>query len=232
MWYKWKKTFTKFNFAKIYIPINPHFLLQTYPLYNIYTLIFFRDTRDDEATSSTFTLKWFTPICEVNLCGHATLATAAVLYDIIHNPNTVLSFSTLSGILKATHNKDDHTISLDFPLSPCEVQDMTEHHDLIKNTITSPHLNVVDCQYSAVTKKLLVRLADDITRSQLETLIPNTQSLVTVEQSKVKGIIVTVKAEEEKYDFYSRYFAPWVGIPEDPVTGITCLVVLSSCIYI
>lgn len=167
---------------------------------------------------STFTLKWFTPICEVNLCGHATLATAAVLFDI-GNPNTVLSFSTLSGTLKAIRNKEDRTISLDFPLSPCEVQDMAEHQDLIKNTISSPHLNVVDCQYSAVTKKLLVRLADDTTRSQLEVLTPNTQSLLAIEQSKVKGVIVTVKANEEKYDFYSRYFAPWVGIPEDPVTG-------------
>lgn len=91
----------------------------------------------------------------------------------------------------------------------------------------------VDCvetvEYSPPTKKLLVRLTDKMTRKQLESLTPDISSMMAAEVTgKVKGVIVTLKgntengavsSDGETYDFISRYFAPWNGIPEDPVTG-------------
>lgn len=175
--------------------------------------------KESVTVASTFSLKWFTPICEVNLCGHGTLATAAVIFQMYDNSNTELSFSTLSGELKAIHNKEDKTISLDFPLYLSTQESMTEHSDIIK--LVAGKLGVIDCQFSSSTKKLLLCLSDETTRSQLESLaVPDSPGLLAIDQTKVKGVIVTVKSTESDYDFYSRYFAPWVGIAEDPVTGM------------
>ena len=136
------------------------------------------------------------------------------------NSNTELSFSTLSGELKAIHNKEDKTISLDFPLSSPTQESMIEHSDIIK--LVAGRLSVIDCQFSSSTKKLLLRLSDETTRSQLESLaVPDGPGLLAIGQNKVKGVIVTLKSTGSDYDFYSRYFAPWVGITEDPVTGMT-----------
>ncbi|MEJ1288186.1 phenazine biosynthesis-like protein domain containing 1 [Cricetulus griseus] len=91
---------------------------------------------------------------------------------------------------------------------------------------------VQDIQYSPDTRKLLVRLSDSYSRSFLETLKVNTKPLPGIEKTgKVKGLILTLRGQPEgqtpQYDFYSRYFAPWVGLPEDPVTG-SAHTVLSS----
>lgn len=177
-------------------------------------------------TASSFLLKWFTPLCEVNLCGHATLATASVLFNSYHNTNTQLSFTTLSGELKAIKSgSDDITstpvgsgISLELPLADTEPQDPSLIDPLINTVIGN--LPVNDCRYSIKTKKLLIRLSDTVTQSQLELLRPNTSNMMlTHNTGKIKGVIVTLKSEGGAYDFLSRYFAPWVGIPEDPVTG-------------
>ena len=153
------------------------------------------------------------------MCGHGTLAAADIIWEIFNNSNAELSFSTLSGTLKATHNELDPTVSINLPISPCQSQNPQDFMELIK--LTTDDLGISDCQYSSSAFRLLLRLTDGITRSKLESLKPDIQSLLAVEQSKVKGLIVTVKSNEEEYDFYSRYFAPWWGNPEDPVTGET-----------
>ncbi|ELK32353.1 Phenazine biosynthesis-like domain-containing protein [Myotis davidii] len=86
---------------------------------------------------------------------------------------------------------------------------------------------VQDIRYSPDTRKLLVRLSDTYDRSFLENLKVNTQDLLQVENTeKVRGLILTLKGEPggqtHAFDFYSRYFAPWVGIAEDPVTAFQC----------
>lgn len=135
-----------------------------------------------------------------------------------NNSSTELSFSTLSGDLKAIHNKEDSTISLDFPLAPPSQEKMIDHSEIIN--LVSGGLEINDCQFSSSTRKLLLCLSDGVTREQLESLpVPSPTALVAINQSKVKGVILTLKSSETEYDFYSRYFAPWVGIPEDPVTG-------------
>ncbi|XP_060225413.1 phenazine biosynthesis-like domain-containing protein 1 isoform X3 [Meriones unguiculatus] len=136
------------------------------------------------------------------------------------NTNSTLTFVTLSGELKARKAEDG--IVLDFPLYPTFPQDFHEVGDLIKAAIGDTL--VQDIRYSPDTRKLLVRLSDSYDRSFLETLKVNTEPLPQIEKTgRVKGLILTLKGEPggqaAPYDFYSRYFAPWVGLPEDPVTG-------------
>ena len=175
------------------------------------------DTMSKFETGSEFSLRWFTPTCEVNLCGHATLATSAVLFHKLGNPHHELRFRSKSGVLKAAINGDE--ITLDFPLNPCmPVQCRTDIQPLITAAVGDIPLH--DVQYSPTTGKLLLRFHDTFTRAELENLSVDPQALVNVPQQgefKVKGVILTVRST--KYDFVSRYFAPWVGIPEDPVTG-------------
>ncbi|KAM4852648.1 phenazine biosynthesis-like domain-containing protein isoform 2-T5 [Thomomys bottae] len=183
---------------------------------------------DNFTQSSCFGLRWFTPASEVPLCGHATLASAAVLFYKIKNMNSTLTFNTLSGELKARRTEDG--IILDLPLYPTYPQDVCEVETLIKTAIGDTL--VQDIHYSPDTHKLLVRLSDSYKRSFLETLKVNTQNLPQIEDTgKVRGLILTLKGEPggqtQAFDFYSRYFAPWVGLAEDPVTG-SAHTVLSS----
>ena len=182
------------------------------------TAFVFEADADTLETGSEFRLRWFTPTCEVNLCGHATLATAAVIFQKLHNPHGELRFQTKSGVLKA--EKRAEKIVLDFPLNHC---DPLPSYKPILNIIVSVvgSLPFSDVQYSPTTKKLLLRLPDKLTRANLESFRPDPQGMVKAAQwdeYPIKGVIVTLKGSE-KYDFFSRYFAPWVGIPEDPVTG-------------
>ncbi|XP_036294218.1 phenazine biosynthesis-like domain-containing protein isoform X1 [Pipistrellus kuhlii] len=183
---------------------------------------------DSFTQSSCFGLRWFTPASEVPLCGHATLASAAVLFHKIKNVNSTLTFVTLSGELKARKVEDG--IVLDLPLYPAHYQDVHEVKDLIKTAIGDTMIQ--DIRYSPDTRKLLVRLSDAYDRSFLENLKVSTQDLLQIENTgKVRGLILTLKGEPggqtQAFDFYSRYFAPWVGVAEDPVTG-SAHTVLSS----
>ncbi|XP_077206900.1 phenazine biosynthesis-like domain-containing protein isoform X2 [Paroedura picta] len=186
------------------------------------------DPTDDFTKSSRFGLRWFTPTNEVRLCGHATLASAAVLFRNKKNVNSSLTFVTLSGELKA--RQVEGQIILDLPLYTAYPQDLQEVEELVKAAVGNT--NVQDVRYSPETKKLLVRLSDAYERSDLEKLKVSAQELLRSETTgKVEGLIVTLigKAGQkpERYDFYSRYFAPWNGILEDPVTG-SAHAVLSS----
>ncbi|KAF7247416.1 Phenazine biosynthesis-like domain-containing protein [Varanus komodoensis] len=183
---------------------------------------------DDFTESSCFGLRWFTPTNEVPLCGHATLASAAVLFQNKKNANFTLTFLTLSGELNA-RQASDHII-LDFPLYSTYPQELQEVEELVQAAVGD--LNVQDVRYSPETRKLLVCLSDVYERSDLEKIKVNAQELLSAEKTgKVKGLIVTLKGDfhrkHEGHDFYSRYFAPWNGISEDPVTG-SAHTVLSS----
>ncbi|XP_039984402.1 phenazine biosynthesis-like domain-containing protein 1 isoform X1 [Xiphias gladius] len=174
---------------------------------------------DSFTTGSRFRLRWFTPTTEVNLCGHATLASAAVLFQYKQNVNPVLVFETRSGDLAVTQKGEGYV--MDFPLNPPTQEDPSEFRDVIKTAVGNhPVQDVCLCSN---TKKLLVRLADSCDRSVLTHLKVDPVALQNSERSgRVKGVILTMKGSPDcqpGYDFYSRYFAPWNGIPEDPVTG-------------
>ncbi|NXJ74906.1 PBLD protein, partial [Trogon melanurus] len=199
---------------------------------NLSETAFIRKLRpgDDFTKSSCFGLRWFTPASEVPLCGHATLASAAVLFHIQKNTNSVITFVTLSGELKA--RQVENHIVLDLPLYVTHPQVSPYFIIHYKASAAVGDMTVQDLRYSPDTKKLLVRLSDAYERSVLEEMQVSAQRFLSAENTgKVKGLILTLKGnssgKDKGHDFYSRYFAPWVGVLEDPVTG-SAHAVLSS----
>uniref|UniRef100_A0A8C9L1Z0 Phenazine biosynthesis-like domain-containing protein n=1 Tax=Pavo cristatus TaxID=9049 RepID=A0A8C9L1Z0_PAVCR len=146
----------------------------------------------------------------------------------LENPNSVLTFVTLSGELKTRQEKDQ--IVLDLPLYSTYPQVPQEVEELIK--AATGDMIVQDLRYSPDTEKLLVRLSDAYERSVLEELQVRAQHFLSAEKTgKVKGLILTLKGKsngkDKGHDFYSRYFAPWYGVLEDPVTGVSSHTLLS-----
>nr|XP_017204235.2 phenazine biosynthesis-like domain-containing protein isoform X2 [Oryctolagus cuniculus] len=166
---------------------------------------------------------------EMNLSETAFIQKLQPTDNFAHNNvNSTLTFVTLSGELRATRAEDG--VVMDFPLYPAHPQDFHEVEALIKTAIGDTL--VQDVRYSPDIRGLLVRLSDSYDRSFLENLKVNTSNLLQVENTgKVKGLILTLKGEPggetHAFDFYSRYFAPWYGVAEDPVTG-SAHTVLSS----
>ncbi|XP_072484901.1 phenazine biosynthesis-like domain-containing protein isoform X2 [Notamacropus eugenii] len=175
---------------------------------------------DSFTQSSRFGLRWFTPAAEVPFCGHATLASSAVLFYKIKNVNPTLTFLTLTGEFKARRAEDG--IIMDLPLCPTLPQDVKEVQDLIKSAVGN--VVIQDVRYCPDTKYLFVRIDDSYGRAFLENLEVNTRNMTEIENTgKVMGFMLTVKGEGSRkiqgYDFYSRFFGPWLGVAEDPVTG-------------
>ena len=152
-----------------------------------------------------FSLRWFTPLTEIDLCGHATLASAHVLWESgVLEAGTPARFWTHSGLLIAEQTGDE--IQLMFPL--------------IEQTQADAPPGLLDAlgtqaQYvGRAGNKYLLHLADE---SAVRQLTPDFPSL---RQLPLRGVMVTAAADPTSpHDFVSRYFAPWVGIDEDPVTG-------------
>jgi len=151
---------------------------------------------------SDYELRWFTPGTEVALCGHATLASAHVLFEHLAWPGESISFHTRkSGTLHVS--RQDDLLKLDFPTAP--VTSITPSPGLAQ-ALGVPAEDV----YSA-GEDMMVVLADE---EQVRTLQPDITLLAGIE---CRGVIVT--APSESVDFVSRFFCPRVGIDEDPVTG-------------
>lgn len=152
----------------------------------------------------SYNLRWFTPATEVPLCGHATLASAHVLWEQGYlQPEETARFHTLSGLLTA--KRIGEWIELDFPMQVPAASEIPAN--LIEALGTKP-------KYVGETSgNYLVELdSEEIVRH----LQPDFSLLKTL---PVQGVIVTAQATTSEYDFVSRYFAPNVGIDEDPVTG-------------
>lgn len=146
-------------------------------------------------------LRWFTPAVEVTLCGHATLATAHVLYST-GAATGLLEFKTASGTLTA-NRLPDGMITMDFPAK--EVTPGPAPAGLEKA------LGVTPVRVGKSHLDLLVELDSEET---VRSLTPDIAALAAVD---ARGVIVTARGTET--DFVSRFFAPTVGVPEDPVTG-------------
>lgn len=149
-------------------------------------------------------LRWFTPKAEVVLCGHATLASAHIMWEAGYLANyQIARFETLSGLLTAAKQRD--LIQLDFPATM--EKEATSPEGLIKAL-------GVSVKYVGRTKHdYLVELG---TEEMVRGLKPDMSALAKL---PVQGVMVTAKASSSEFDFVSRFFAPAVGIPEDPVTG-------------
>jgi PhzF family phenazine biosynthesis protein len=150
-----------------------------------------------------FDLRWFTPKVEVDLCGHATLAPAHILWQQRLTSGHEIRFSTKSGILKAMRNGDD--IELDFPLKPEAAADAPPGL-----------LEALGASAKYVGKNQFDYLVEVDSEAVLRALAPDFKRLATV---PVRGVIVTSGSGDPRFDFVSRFFAPASGIDEDPVTG-------------
>ena len=154
-------------------------------------------------------LRWFTPQVEVDLCGHATLATAHALWSAGLSPAAeALRFQTRSGLLTCIRSDDAEGsfIELDFPATPAERID------------APPEL----------LETLGLRDAAVFGRSRFDYLVVTSSEAavraakpdyVRLRNSPVRGVIVTAPSDDPRFDFASRFFAPAVGVDEDPVCG-------------
>lgn len=159
--------------------------------------------------TNIFSLRWFTPKYEVDLCGHATIATSEILFNNIGIKNEEIIYETKSGRLIA--HKTNKGISLDFPID--EPLNINLSNDILEAMGIESYENAI---IGKNTKKLVIHLK---TESEVLKLTPNFEKMKSLEfKMDVKGVGVTCRGNE-KYDFISRYFNPWAGVNEDPVTG-------------
>jgi PhzF family phenazine biosynthesis protein len=151
-----------------------------------------------------FGLRWFTPAVEVDLCGHATLASAHVLWEEGHLDRTAEArFHTRSGLLTA--RRDGDWITLDFPATPpapCEPPPE------LGRALGAPSRLVLKTPFD-----YLVELESE---AAVKAVTPDLGALARL---RGRGVIVTSRAARPGFDFVSRFFAPAAGVPEDPVTG-------------
>jgi PhzF family phenazine biosynthesis protein len=151
-----------------------------------------------------FGLRWFTPAAEVELCGHATLASAHVLWETgrLHSDEAA-RFHTLSGLLTARRTPDE--IELDFPATPArKVADVPDLGEVLGVEPVWLGRNRFDVLVEVESEEQVRNLRPDFARLRRVT---------------TRGVMVTSAADSGPYDFVSRFFAPAVGVDEDPVTG-------------
>lgn len=162
-----------------------------------------------EEDSNTYSLRWFTPEVEVPLCGHGTIATAKVLFDEIRVNGDRIVFQTKSG--KVSAEKSGEGIAIDFPI------DVPMDFQLPKGLLEALGIKEYeDVKIGKNTRKIILRIKD---YKEIENLSPDFERMKNISTAEgLKGIAITTKGNEE-YDFISRYFNPWAGVNEDPVTG-------------
>lgn len=151
-----------------------------------------------------FDLRWFTPAAEVDLCGHATLASAHLLWEEGHlEAAETAAFHTRSGLLSAKRQGD--MIWLDFPATP------------VRATTMLPDLERgVGAPIKFLGRTVFDYLIEIESEAVVRSLAPD---LAMLARLPVRGVVVTARSSGGAHDFVSRFFAPRLGIPEDPVTG-------------
>jgi len=147
-----------------------------------------------------YDLRWFTPVTEVDLCGHATLASAHVVFTQLGHTSPVVRFESKSGTLRVA--REEQILVLDFPARPGERCDAPAA--LVEGLGREPVETYRARDYMAVFG----------TQAEIEALAPD---MALLKEVVSLGVIATAPGDE--VDFVSRFFAPTVGIPEDPVTG-------------
>lgn len=160
-------------------------------------------------TDSDYEIRWFTPEIEINLCGHATLASAYMLFSILNFAKPEIRFSSQSGILKVT--KEDDLICMDFPSWK------PERLDIYPDELSA----MLDyAEFLGVYKH-----RDILVEMENEEAVRNCNPDFTLMKKHIDKMIITAPANKrsldssKQVDFVSRFFAPGAGIDEDPVTG-------------
>ncbi|SEW44110.1 PhzF family phenazine biosynthesis protein [[Clostridium] fimetarium] len=151
--------------------------------------------------NNEYDLRWFTPEVEIDLCGHATLASAFVISNFVNQKVDIINFHTKSGLLSVIRTGD--LFEMDFPSRKSE---QIEISSIMSKSIGTKVLE-------AHLSRDLLLLVD--TEEQVKKISPNLELIKTI--PNCFAVIVTAKGK--KVDFVSRFFAPNAGIPEDSVTG-------------
>ena len=173
------------------------------------TAFLYLEDIDSFKIDNKFKLRWFTPKTEVKLCGHATLATAALLFYVLKIESEEIKFQTLSGELGAI--KYGGGVKLIFPMN--EPQEIDPPRELLNAMGIDDVINVA---YSPDVNDLLIELSDE---KAVLVVSPNFEKMKEADlKHDIRGVMVTSKGTNG-IDFVSRFFAPWYGINEDPVTG-------------
>ena len=149
-----------------------------------------------------FFLRWFTPKVEIDLCGHATLASAHIIYSEMNYKSDYIEFNIKSGDV-LTVNRNDNILTMNFPAHEPKIVDYSLEE--LYNAFGVKPILFLYCKYGLVVFN---------NEEEIINIVPN---LNVIEKLPYDGIIVT--APGENVDFVSRFFAPKLGIPEDPVTG-------------
>jgi PhzF family phenazine biosynthesis protein len=150
---------------------------------------------------SFFDIRWMTPTVEMDLCGHATLASAHVLFQHVGRPGESVTFQSPSGGELRVDRRENRLV-LDFPSRPAEPCEAPAR--LAEALRAQPREVLKGRDYLAVFER----------EADIAALSPDFEILAELEAN---GVVVTAPGDE--HDFVSRYFAPQVGVPEDPVTG-------------
>nr|GEU79208.1 phenazine biosynthesis PhzC/PhzF protein [Tanacetum cinerariifolium] len=191
--------------------------------FNISETCYLTRVADHESENPRFGLRWFTPVAEVELCGHATLAASHFLYESGLVNSDTIEFSTLSGILTAKKvpdrkikdssngdTQDSFDIELNFPVVP-----VSDYNNIEASAISEilNGVSVVDVKKNG---------SDDIfvVLPSAKDIVEFKPQLSKIKEAPGRGIIITAYAPYGSgFDFYSRFFCPKYGIDEDPVTG-------------
>lgn len=166
---------------------------------NLSETAFIKEIGDNE-----FNLRWFTPEIEIHLCGHATLASAHILWEIgLVDEKESINFHTLSGELIA--KRKNEWIELDFPKGYLE---KSEGDDYLFEALNISPINIYEDD--------IVYVLEYNNEQEIINLKPDYNLL---KKANKEEVIVTSKSDNDNYDFISRFFGPAIGVNEDPVTG-------------
>ncbi len=176
----------------------PDETLQAIALENNLSETAFFVARDDG-----FDLRWFTPKIEIDLCGHATLASAQVVFEELGYAGERIGFHTRSGLLTVERRGD--RLVMDFPARPSE-----------RGEVPAELAQALGGRPQEVWRTQRDHLVPFASEAEVRALTPDVTAL---ERYEAIGVIATAPADDPELDFVSRFFAPRAGVPEDPVTG-------------
>ncbi|XVF32609.1 hypothetical protein REPUB_Repub17cG0097100 [Reevesia pubescens] len=195
--------------------------------FNISETCYLTRITDSVSPNPRFRLRWFTPVAEVKLCGHATLASAHTLFSTGLVNSNIIEFDTLSGILTAKKFPDDN------PTAVSKIQNGGVHECFLieLNFPVVPLTEFNSAEVSAISKALngapMIDIKRTTTADDIFVVLPSGKSVIKMEpqfddilKCPGRGLIVSgVAPPDSKFDFISRFFCPKYGINEDPVCG-------------
>lgn len=168
------------------------------------TAFLIQNKKDD----STFSIRYFTPSVEVPFCGHATLASAKLVLDVLKKDH--VKFITGHGLHLSATSEAGGDIKMKFPLYET-VEYLPDNSLYSALGVSAP----VKTRFAKTLDMLLIEVKD---RQTLDSLSPDYPQLLSSSDT-IKEVVVTARSNDNAYHFYSRCFCPWIGIDEDPVTG-------------